>query len=527
MSRKPDRRTGAGARVDSADGRTHVVAVVVPEPADAVPLVALEPAGAEIAVVCLRAGGKDGRAALDRALTAAADRGCRVLGGPRVLGVEGTDDPATVAAVLDALRDLEPERLHTLDPDPAHTSYDQASGMPTYDVPAAHGETAAGALAAARAWQAESGRPLSVDCHRAHGDPESGVAACRRYPAPVNWLSAGFDGRLTAFLPTAAGVVRRHQDAQGRWSASEPVEGADLLPGLLVVPDPHGFPHLFALRRSARDDGGVDVEVVYAAHYRTSEPPTPWQSIGGPNAVDWRRGRAVGFPAAAFDAAGNLFVFARNFGNGISWRCRPADGDWTAWQHLRGVRVADDLVAVTGAHGGVEVYGRVRDTAGVVRWYPGQGGAWTEDRTVPFAPRPGTLAPAPEPGAVLFRDLRTNEACVWRPGAQAPFPLGDAEGSGPLAAVRGVRMDGWTYSVLVAQGAGGACAVGAYPEGRPDTGVWWQDLGAPSYDAPAAAVTRAGLLTLSSRMPDGQLLTAAREESPGALAFAAWRAVRD
>ncbi|MFF3333477.1 hypothetical protein ACFYWX_28660 [Streptomyces sp. NPDC002888] len=528
MSRKPDRRAGAGAGGDagSGGGRTHVVAVVVTEPADAVPLVGVEAAGAEIAVVSLRAGAKDGRAALDRALTAAADRGCRVLGGPRVLGVDGTDDPATVAALLDVLRDLDPERLHTLDPDPAHTSYDQASGMPTYDVPAEHGETAVGALAAAGAWQAETGRPLYVDCHRAHAEPESGVAGCRRYPAPANWLSAGFDGRLTAFLPTAAGVVRRHQDTQGRWSAPEPVEGPGLLPGLLVVRDPHGFPHLFALRRTARDDGGVDVEVVHAAQYRTSEPPTPWQSIGGPNAVDWRRGRAVGFPAAAFDAAGNLFVFVRNFGHSISWRCQSADGGWTPWQHLSGLRVADELVAVTGPHGGVEVYARVRDTARTVRWYPGQGGAWTEDRTVPFAARPGTLTPAPEPGAVLFRDLHTNEASVWRPGAQAPCPLGEAKGSGPLAAVRGVEMDGWAYSVLVAQGAGGTCAVGAYPEGRPDTGVWWQDLGAPSYDAPAAAVTRTGLLTLAARTPARQLLTARREERPGALVFADWRPAR-
>ncbi|WP_327400648.1 hypothetical protein OG194_10775 [Streptomyces sp. NBC_01288] len=523
MTRRTDRRAGA-AVADVPRGRGHTVAVVVPEPADAVPLVGLQPPGAGIAVVCLRAGAKDGRAALDRALSAT---GVRVVTGPRVLGVDGTDDPATVAALLDALRDIAPDRLHTLDPDPVHSSFDKATGTPGYDVPAAHAETAAGALAAARAWQGETGRPLSVDCHRALSDPRFGLDACRRYPTPVNWLSAGFDGRLTAFLPTAAGLVRNWQDTQGRWSGPELVEGPGPLPGLLVLPDPRGFPHLFGLRRRARGDGGVDVEVVHAAQYRTGPASlTPWHSLGGPNAADWRRGRAVGSPAAAFDGAGTMFVFVRNFGHSISWRCRPADGRWTAWQHLGGARVADDLVAVTAPHGGVEVYGRLRDTPGVVRWSPGRDGTWAEDRTLPFAPRPGTLAPAPEPGLVLFRDRRTGEAHAWSSAAGAVLPLGEPEGTGPLAAVRGVELDGWSCSVLLGPGADGTGRVGAYPEERPDTGAWWQDLGAPAYGTPAAALTRTGRLTAAAWAPGGELFLAHRDERPGALAFGAWRPAR-
>ncbi|MEU2420852.1 hypothetical protein ABZ619_07370 [Streptomyces sp. NPDC007851] len=519
MTRKSDRRTGTAVS-GTVPGRAHKVAVVVPEPVDATGLVELQPPGADIAVLCLRPGAKDGRAALDRALTAAGDRGCRATGGPRVLGADGTGDPATVAALLDALGDLDPDRLHTLDPDPVHSSFDRASGTPRYDVPAAHAETAAVALAAGRAWQTGTGRPLAVDCHRALSDARFGLDGCRRYPRPVNWLSAGFDGRLTAFLPTAAGVVRNRQDPSGRWSGPEPVEGFGLLPGLLVVPDPQGFPHLFGLRRTARGDGGVDVEVVHAAQYRTGPGSvTPWHSLGGPNAADWRRGRAVGFPAAAFDAGGTLYVFARNFGHSISWRCRPADGRWTAWQHLGGARVADDLVAVTAAHGGVEVYGRLRDAAGAVRWYPGPDGAWTEDRTLPFAPRPATLAAAPEPGTVLFRGLRTGEATAWAPTAGGAVPLGASEGSGPPATVRGAELSGWPHSLLLGPGT-----VGAYPQGRPDAGAWWQPLGGPDHAAPAAALSRTGRLTLASWPPGGDLLLTHREARPDdALAFGDWR----
>ncbi|MGW5597754.1 hypothetical protein ACWEWL_01470 [Streptomyces rochei] len=525
MSRRSERRPGTESASVAAGGRPHVVAVVVPEPADAVALVDLEPAGAEIAVVALRAGTQEGRGALDRALAAAADRGCGVLGAPRVLN--GRDSADTVAALLDELRDLGPDRLHTLDPDPVHISFDRASGMPEYDVPPVHAETAAQALDAARAWQAESGRPLSVDCHRAGSDPGLGAASCRRYPAPATWLSAGFDGRLTAFLPTAAGLVRRYQDASGRWSGPEPVEGTGLLPGLFVARDPQGFPHVFGLRRTARGDGGVDVEVVHTAQYRTDGPLTPWHSLGGPNRGDWRRGRAVGFPAAAFDAAGGLYVFVRNFGHSISLRGQAADGSWAAWEHLGGTRVADDLVAVTAPHGGVEVYARKRDAPGAVRWFPGgPGGAWAEDPALPFAPRPGTLTPAPEPGAVLFRDLHTNEVCWWQPGMPAPCPLDEARGAGPLGAVRGVRRDGWPYSVLTAAGPDGSCLVGAYPEGRPDAGVWWQDLGARSYEMPAAAASRTGGLTVAARPPGRSLLLAGRDEQAGGFSFGDWLSAR-
>ncbi|POX48976.1 hypothetical protein C3489_25730 [Streptomyces sp. Ru71] len=510
------RRADDGAR---AQRRAQVVAVVVTEPADAVPLVGLQPAGADIAVVALQAGGKDGRAALDRALGAAGDRGCRVAGAPRVLK---PGDP--VPALLAELDAIGPDRLHTLDPDPVHTGFDRASGTPTYDVPPVHAETAAHALAAARAWQTRTGRPLLVDCHRVGAEPESDADACRRYPSPANWLSAGFDGRLTAFQPTAAGVLRRHQDALGRWTEGELVEGTGLLPGLLVVADPQGFANLFGLRRTPRADGGADVEVVRAAQYRTGGP-LMWHTLGGPNVADWRRGRSIGFPAAAFDAAGNLFVFVRNFGHGISWRCLAADGTWTPWEHLSGLRVADELAAVTTEHGGVEVYARRRDGAGAVRWYTGRDGAWAEDRSLRFAPRPGTLTPAPEPGAVLFRDLRTGEACWFSAAHAAVLPLGESAGTGPLAWVRGVEMDGWAYALLLGAGADGTGTFGAYPEGRPDTGVWWQGLGAPAFGTPAAALGRGGRLTVAAAVPGGSVEVAHREKGAGQIAFGGWRSV--
>jgi hypothetical protein len=86
-------------------------------------------------------------------------------------------------------------------------------------------------------------------------------------------------------------------------------------------------------------------------------------------------------------------------------------------------------------------------------------------------------------------------------------------------------MDGWTCSVLV--GSGGTGALGAYPRGRPGAEVWWQDLGAPPYGTPAAAVSRTGQLTVAAVAPGRGLLVARRRPAPETLALGEWRPVTD
>ncbi|MFI6942399.1 hypothetical protein ACIBI4_24265 [Streptomyces sp. NPDC050418] len=523
MTRRTDRRAAGQAGADASPSRAQTVAVVVAEPGDAVVLVQLQEPGTALAVVSLQSGGKEGREALGHALAQAESRGCRVLSGPVVLGADG---PAAGAALLDCLMQIDPDLVHTLDPDPARASFEEAAGRPVHDEPPRLAEAAGLALGAARALQEETGRPVFVDCHRSQADPRGGSRSCRRHPLPVNWLVAGTDGRLTAFQPTAAGVVRWHQDALDgdHWHGPELLEGPGLLPGLTVIRDPYGFPVLFGLRRTVRPDGAVDVEVVHAAQFRTGRPLTPWHALGGPNVAAWQKGREVGFPAAAFDASGRLFVFVRNFGHSISYRCQETDGSWQPWQHLGGTRVADDLVAVTGAHGGVEVYARVRDKDAVVRWFLPEGGDWTEDRSLPFAVRPGSMAPAPDAGALLFRDLWTNEVQGWRPGTGAPYPLGANDGTGAVAIERGIALNGWTYALLAGAGRDGACSVGVHPEGQPDAGVWWQDLGLPGIGAPAAAMDRKGRLAVATRTAGGIAVT--RRRGPvSRLDFGTWNIV--
>ncbi|WP_405405951.1 hypothetical protein [Streptomyces sp. NBC_01104] len=501
------------------------VAVVAECARDAAVLVAAETAGGSgIGVICLRDDGKEGRAALDRALADASGRGCRVAGPPRFVTGERE---AAVAGVVKELRALRPRRIRVPDPDPTHRDWDMEAGRPVYDEPDERAAAALVALRAAREYQVESSAPVLVDCRRTEPPTVHGAAvSCPRYPAVTGWLTEGFDGRSSAFLPSAAGVLRwtqqrRHGTA---WDGPELLPGPRLMPGLRVVRDFSGLPHLFALRRTARKGGGDDIEIVHAAQYRTGHPLTPWHSLGSPNAGDAYKSRETGFPAAGFDAAGGLVVFARNFGHSVSFREQRPEGGWSPWRHLSGVRVADELVTVTTHKGEVELLARVRDSAAVVRWHrPAPDGEWAEDRAVPIAPRAGSMAAGPEPGTVVYRDLGTGEPWLWYLGSTAPVPLGGAAGEGPVTGVRGVEADGWSYSLLVRPDAGGACAVGAFAEGRPDAGVWWNSLaGAEPYGVPAAVLDRTGMVTVATLTGEAQLTVMNRESRTGGFEFGPW-----
>ncbi|MEU3007085.1 hypothetical protein [Streptomyces sp. NPDC007020] len=496
------------------------VTVVAAQHRDAVLLVAQQQDAAALGVLCARSDDKEGRAALDRALAEAESRGCRVVHAPRTL----TGQSGTKEELLRQFLELRPQRLLLPDPDPVRVGYDRSAGVPLHDVPPEQAATALDALAAAREYQHSTGEPVFVDCRRAGADASADAATVVRYPCTTRWLTEGFDGRLSAFLPSAGGVLRWTQDEQGgrAWKGPELLAGPSLMPGLSVLRDQHGFVHLLALRRTPRKDGGEDVAVVKAAQYRAGGPLTPWHSLGSPNPGDRYKSREVGFPAAGFDASGTLFVFARNFGHSLSFRAQGADGRWAPWQHLRGARIADELVTVTTARGGVEVYARARDSTAVVRWHKsGAGGGWTEDRTA-LSAAPGSLSAGPEPGTLLFRDPHTNEPCVWQPGAVSAVPIGGADGVGPVTGALGVQAEGWTYSALVRSGPGGSCVVGAHVQGRPDAGVWWNDLGAHSSRMPAMVHDRMGTVTLATVDVRGRLSWTSRLSPNGPFEFGSW-----
>ncbi|MFE9254312.1 hypothetical protein [Streptomyces sp. NPDC006879] len=502
------------------------VAIVVATPSDAIALLAAEPEGAVVEIVCLQDGREGEYRALEQAIGDARKRGCVFPGEPFVLDAEVGN---VTRLVVDALHEIQPLRVRTLDPDPRHTSVDKERRELVVTEPKPRGTAARGAIAAARQFQRESGRPVFVECHRAESDPRFGFDACSRYPRPAHWLTRDRAGRLTAYLVSAAGVLRwteAEREADG-WLGPELLDTPELMPGLTVLQGPEGYVHLIGLRRAKRKEGGgADVEVVHATQYQSGRPIGPWHSVGNPNAGDWKKAREVGFPVAAFDAKGTLHFFVRNVGKSISTRRQDTAGSWSKWEHLGGRRVADELVAYPGWHGGVEVMATAADGGAAVRWfYDVEAKSWTEDRGAPVSPYPGSLSAGPEAGVVRYRYAATNEVCVWPVGTAAPLGLGGADGAGRIAAVTGADIQGWGCTVLVRSGPHGESAIGAHPDGRPENGVWWTQSGERSLVPPATAVDRRGRVAIVTLGEGGRLWVARQQLGSGGLEFTPWSAV--
>ncbi|MEU0085286.1 hypothetical protein [Streptomyces sp. NPDC006274] len=499
------------------------MAVVAATPADAVSLLEAEHGDAVVHIVCLRSGDSGDLDMLRAELSAIRARGCRIPEDPCVIEA---DERSAPRLIREALREIRPTRLRTHDPDPVHDSFDREKSMVVINESALRrGSAARAALKAAREHQLAYGTPVFVECRRegTDGRPEQGAAS--RYPTPARWLVRAKDGRISAYLPSAAGVVRWTEGATGSgWSGPELLEGPRLMPGLTVVQDADGYTRLFALRRRERTDGDFDVDVVCAIQYQTGRPIGPWHSLGNPNAGDWARGREVGFPVAVLDGEGRLHVFVRNFGHSLSTRSQdPSSGKWTPWKHLSGLRVADEAVAYQGWNGGVELFARARDSVAAVRWeLPVPGGEWSEDRAVPVSPLPGSLSAAPEVRAVRYRYARTNEICLWQPGGRTPLGLGGADGAGQVMGLAGADVQGWGYTVLIRSGGTGACAIGAHADGRPDLGVWWSESGDRSLVPPAATFDAQGRVVIATLGADGRVRICRQQLCSEGLEFTAW-----
>lgn len=515
----PEPQPGAGPQ----QGGAAPVAIVVASPADAVPLLHSEPAGSVIEIVCLDAGGDDEHRAMEAAVAQARRRGCHFPGEPFFLDPE---EGSLTGRILDALHEIGPLRVRTLDPDPVHDAYDRERRLPIVSEPAARGQVARSALRAARRYQLAVGTPVFVDCRRAGAEAGLPAEACTRYPLPTRWLIAGKDGRLSAYLPTAAGVVRWTEgatEAEG-WRGPELLEGPELMPGLTVLRGPEGYAHLIGLSRTPRREGpGATVEVVTATQYQTGRPVSPWIPMGNPNASTWQKAREVGFPAAAFDTGGVLHLFVRNFGHGVSVRKQSPKGSLSGWEALRGQKLADELAAFATPDGGMHLVARARNAPAAVHWYRrDEASAWTENRRIPVSPYPGSLSAVPEAGLFPFRYAGNNEVCVWWPGAQAPIGLGGPDGIGPIGGVAGADIQGWGCTVLVRGAAGGVPAIGAHPDGRPDTGVWWAESGQASVVPPAAAFDSRGRVVIATVSRDGRLRVARQQLGSSGLEFTQW-----
>ncbi|MEC4019996.1 hypothetical protein [Streptomyces sp. H27-D2] len=341
------------------------------------------------------------------------------------------------------------------------------------------------------------------------------------------WLRLGKDGRLSAYVQEAEGVVRWTETRPGgpHWTGPDPVPA----PGLrhvTVAQGPDGYVHLLGLRRNPLADGEVEADIVHATQYQPGRPFTAWHSLGNPHAKSGDEARALSRPAAAVAGPGGaVHVFVRNAGHGVHLRRQGADGKWQPWTDLGGRRVLDELTAVATAAGRVELLARTHD--GAARWHQ-------EDPSGDFIPCEDVAA-HPAVGAVGA--LETGEdrlTYFWhegdgdgivahRPGTD-PVRLGGSPTAGPAAALR-APIDGHDCTVLAHRGKNGRPMLAAWPTEDESAGVWWTETGEECVGPPALALDAAGRVVLAAVGLDGGLRVARQKTTEPGLALAAWSRV--
>lgn len=336
-----------------------------------------------------------------------------------------------------------------------------------------------------------------------------------------DWLIRGRDGRLSVYLPSGDAVLcRAERGPGGLWGAPRTVGGDQVLhPGTLGVGQgADGYAHLVSWRPTVSGESGL----VHSTHFRPRLAALDWNPIGHPD----KKGDRTGVPAVTVDAEGRAHLFVRNRAGGVSMLAQKEKGGWDPWRDLKGRDVQEDLAAVTGETGLVELYAAV--PGAILHWSQEEpGGQPVLEEALEAPVRAGTLralATSPEHTTLFYTD-DSGDLCAWRPGTK-PVTVLPTAGPGPVSAIR-CELDGHDCTLLAQRSASGRVAFAAYPTEEESAGAWWTESG-PQLPADAEVsltLDENDRVTAATLSPStGQLLVTRRKEEPG-LALEAWREV--
>ncbi|MFF5496990.1 hypothetical protein [Streptomyces aquilus] len=336
-----------------------------------------------------------------------------------------------------------------------------------------------------------------------------------------DWLLRGRDGRLSVYLPSGDAVLCRAElGPGGPWEASPRKVGGDqkLRPGPAVGQGADGYAHLVSWRPTKPGEAGL----VHSTHFRPRLAALDWTPIGHPD----KTGDRTGTPAVAVDGSGRAHVFVRNKGGGVSMVAQKEKGGWDPWRDLKGSDVQEDVAAVTGESGRVELYAAVPGS--LLYWRQAEAGTPPVlEEAVETPVRQGTLRALATSAdrTTLFYTDGSGDLCAWRPGGK-PVALLASAGPGPVSAVR-CELDGHDCTLLTQRSSSGRVAFAAYPTEQEAAGAWWAESG-PQLPADARvslATDEDGRVVAATLSPStGQLLLTRRKDEPG-LALEAWREV--
>ncbi|MGW2563603.1 hypothetical protein ACWCXB_31140 [Streptomyces sp. NPDC001514] len=346
-------------------------------------------------------------------------------------------------------------------------------------------------------------------------------------PPTADWLLRGKDGRLSAYAPSAGGLLRWTETRPGgpEWEGPLPFQVPDLLGYLAIAQGTDGYVHFVGMQRSVAEDGPSVTELTSSMQYQSGRPLRQWHGMGTPYPTDKERARRIGLPSALVDPRGALHVFFRNAGGGVSHRPQSLNGRWGSWADLQGSDVLGrPSVNLTDA-GLTEVVAVTRGR--VLRWvHDALGAPFERADDIEASVAPDSLS-AERTGhgrlTHFWREADTGTVQAWREGMSEPVALGGTGGTGPVAVLR-TPVDGHDCTILAQLGPDGRPTLAAYPTEDESAGVVWTATGEPCVGAPALAIDANGRVVLAALGADGTLRVTRQKDESG-LAMEAWTAV--
>ncbi|WP_194909867.1 PIG-L family deacetylase [Catenulispora rubra] len=341
-----------------------------------------------------------------------------------------------------------------------------------------------------------------------------------RWPNGSVWTATDGTGKLNAFAILDSQIQQWVETSPGgAWTGPTPIPGSPgLTPRLSVTVDPSGMVRVFTTRLS---DYAVMTDVETAPGVWGG-----WKSLGTPNTSN---PTLVGDPAAFTEQNGNVTVFVRNLGTGVSAKTLNAGSSWpSAWADLRGFQVRDDLAVGFGGSGAGELF--APSGQGILHWKQNAQRRWAMD-SAPLTPaaigktqvsfavngdgRPEIFYADPDNPTVATQWTQLNGAWTTSPGL-----IG---GSPPMLESVGATTAGDGRITIAIRNSGGGVSIVSQTAPNAGFAGSWPDLGNVIVGAPALTVDSDGALVVLTLELDGALhvnrQTAVGTDSP----FGGWQ----
>ncbi|WP_331767639.1 PIG-L family deacetylase [Embleya sp. NBC_00896] len=367
-----------------------------------------------------------------------------------------------------------------------------------------------------------------------HGATTSGWGKPQyvRWSRGSRWVGRNADNTLQAFVVVGNQVLFWRQAADGTWGSARslPSPGGPPAPGLSVANNPDGRLQVVGRR--------LDNHRVTTIHQTSvnGDFATSWSDFGNPNDIAAPANRPrIGTPILVRNQDGLLQIFVKNGGGGVSTvvQTNPVTGAWDlTWTDLGGSGLQDELAAVVGNAGRIELFGYALDDSrnGLLStWY--QSATKTVfDRTSPLVATNVASGPTPVRNAdgriqVFYREDGTADVAVLtQSSAGGPWSTGPTNvgGDGGTREIGGTTVLSDGRVLLYARNASGGISI--CRQTAPNAGFGsWTALAGTAADTPATGYGPDGRLVLFRLGTDANLYAATQTTNAPDAPFSAWR----